>query len=337
MAGYTSPSQIPLSRIVVTFINYAFLPANFIQTTFFQDAFAITANSTLGALTIIVFLAFALIALKFLSQKQERKQELFLFSWLLLFLLGFLASNRLYWWYMYVPTIPFVILLAIYLKKSTAIVKEQVHALSKAFLPAIALIASIAFVSIAISALFLSFAFNSPLFVQYPEFWKAGSATQTYLSRIEDVAYALPDQSIVFLINTPEYLNSKDGLGYNILLSNEASVQAWLDWKFPKKGLKAFSLTSLFLHSGLEETELLSQWAGNCVFKTENTGTNATLYPSPPWKKNQGETDGIILTPTYRKEKAISIRFSPERTENTFLLVFDGKNTEVFSLKEFCR
>ncbi len=335
VAGYTSPSQIPLSKLVVNFINYAFLPANFIQTTFFQDVLTLTANSTLGAFTVIVFLAFALIALKFFSQKRERKQELFLFTWLMLFVLAFLASNRFYWWYMYVPTIPFVILLALCLKNGIAFVKEQAHALNKAFLPAIALTA---IASIAISALFLSFAFNSSLFVQYPEFWKAGSATQTYLSSIEAVAYTLPDQSIVFLLNMPEYMNPKGGLGYNILLTNEASVQAWLDWKFPKKGLEAFSLTGLFLHSGLEETELSSHWTGNCVFKTENLNKkNATIYASASWKQELAETDGIVLTPAYREEESISIRFSPDRTENTFLLVFDGKNTKVFSLKEFCR
>jgi len=330
IAGTFAASEIPRASGIVFTLSYLLFPIDILGRWSLQDIYSALTEPMVNAAVLTGFFAFSITSTFLLSRRAKTKAELFLLYWLLLFFLGFVATNALAWWYLYVPAIPFVLLLSSLFRKCLSAISKRVNPVKKAFASAL---------SACLILLFLYFALLSPLFVQYGQFGFAENATRTFLEAVSDAASPLPENALAMLVNCPEFMVVKEkGLPFTIPLENEASVQAFLEWKFPEKKLNIFSIEGLFLLSNPEEVSLSTAWAGNCVFLTRNHAREkASIYVPAPWRPQSHETDSILLTPNYREEESISITFPPEMPENTFIIAFDGKKAQAFALKEHCK
>jgi len=330
IGGYSLAQPSPVASTLLSIFLYLFYPAGFTGINFSNKAFSLLRNPVLSAGIALAFFACSAIALFLLSRKRARN-AVFLAAWLILLAAVFMDFGDFFWWYSYSIAIPFSIICAMLLAKGIEAAKGKSGALKKA--------AGIALAAI-VSMLFISLAALSPLFAQYPQFGEAGESVSGFLEKTAAAAGRIPGGSTVLLLNTPEYLFiSGKTINAVVPLSNESSALAFLEWKQPGKKFSVFSLTAAALYYGREKAEFAVSWSGNCSLLIENKSTEtASIYSPSRWSAEKRSLDGVVLTPSYEKEKeTMAISFPRKGWANTFLLAFDGNSVRAMSMADYCK
>ncbi|GEM_PF-2246185 len=330
LSSYSLNQPLQGSVVLLLVLKYLLYPVNFLQTSFFSSAFVALQKEPLNAFVLAVFLLCSAVIF-FVLLKRKSKTMLFLFSWFFASLLAFLAYGDFLWWYSYSLIIPLALLCSAALHESANALAKQSALLKKA--SALVLFA-------AVCLLFFSLVVFSPLFVKYSAPAVASNASQEFFNSVSSAVAVLPNNSLLLLANTPEYLSMRDnGLDYAINIANESSVQAFLEWRFPGKNFSAFSVSSMALFGAMEEIKLKKQNFDNCTVVVENQNLAAsTIYVPVRSRPYNGETSGIVAEPDYANNaETITLRFQKKNFGNAFLLWFDGKSVKTMPVSTLCR
>ena len=325
--GYLSFAPAAPGFIAFSFFQFLVYPFDFLKAGFLESARPALTYGFSGIVFFVAILALSIVAAKFLSESRERKPALFLFCWLIVFLLAFSASGFIGAWYSYVPAIPFSMLLAFLLRVHCNNSKKS--NLSRL---AVAIIGLLVF----------SIVFFSPLFTDYPAPREAADATQSILGQTLLAAKDLPDGARLYLVNCPSYLFSEQ-LGFRnaILLVNESSAKAFLDFFAPDKNFKLFPITAVSIFSHPQDVNLDFRWKGNCVFVVENLDTKSAKNYLPVSAVNgPNMAKGVTFRPPQygAGTEPIEIEFwKSEDWRDSFLLVFEGGRASAISISEFCK
>jgi hypothetical protein len=321
--GYSATAPTPWYFSVINFFLSLIYPTDFLKLNVFSTIYSALHQPTFEAVFSVILLAAVAVYLKIHSKDRVK---LFLASWFLIFLLVFLIGGIIVNpWYMYLPSIPFAILCSLFLKESVETFNE--HLLAKA-------------VALPIVLMLVSVTVYSPLFADYPEPRIASNIIQGIFDQTLSASKYMPPGSKLYLINYPEYMMlTEKGFPYSIFLVSEGSIKALLDYSFPGRGLKSFSITSARLFSNSGEFQLGFRPEGNCYFVAENRNLkSASLYPSLPWLINDSGRDNVLMK--YQRgvdSEWVMVSFPQGSWESTYLLVYNGNAVEVSKLGEYCR
>ncbi len=320
LSGYFSSFTYSGSQLAFFFFANLFLPIGPLAPIALAQSFL--GQALPNALALIAIAAAAFSTLLHFSKGKENRPALFLFCWIFLFLLAFVAFGLVQPWYAYIPLIPFTILLGIFLKRHAPKARASQASLA---------------ITLAASLLFLSFILLFPLAVSYPQPLAAAELTQTILSQAEEIAGGLPPQSTLYLVNFPRLLASGEkGFRHTIPLVDRDSVQAWLHLKLPEKKPDIVSLTSYTLLSTQpgEKQFAFSQKEGRTFLMENLNTTTANIRTSPSWTPEKARVTGITLNYTQSKSaETIELILPNEVRENTFFLFFDGKQVRAIRVE----
>ena len=326
MGGYSGQFTLNSTRAAILFFKFLFYPIGFLEINFLQPLYNFLVYSLPNLLVLISIASVAIFALWFFSRHKKDKPILFLFFWLFTFLFAFSTFGIMMAWYSYVPLVPVVLLLGIFLKRHcNNFSKSQVSRI----------------VSVLIAALFISFILFSPLFVTYEQPLLAGKITQKVLNQTQYLAKNLPNESEIYLVNYPAiFFVSEKGFDYSFFMVNWASSQAMFDFSFPKKNLDVFSLSSsnLFVPN-FNENQFSFTKKDNCVFLVESRKDKyrkvARIFPARRWAKDKNDAKGIVLNTSHTLEvEAIEIILPEQECRNAFFLFFDGKDVKALNASE---
>jgi len=323
----------PRSQVVIIFFRLLFYPIDFLNSqfatnsgnsAFFKAALPVFASPTVDAAFLLSFAAFTLFLLWFFSRKKSRREALFLLCWIFVFAFGLAAYNYVLPWYLYVPSIPFVVLFALFLEKSAKKIKR-----SKRSAAAFALIA----------LLFLQFVALSPLFVDYQQLRIAGGITSGYSAKAVEALSGLPAGSTVYLINAPTYLYlaPENGFYYDILMVTEGSMQAMADFSFPTNPIAVFSITSIgILSYPLDKKDFPFVQKGRCTFQVESRNPVAGRVYIAEWLKqiNDGRSKSVLVQTNFPGIQRIEITLPMEECNSAYFLFFDGKTLQLIRIKD---
>ena len=154
---------------------------------------------------------------------------IFLFLPFAIYLTALKLSHR----HMYIPIIPFSVIVAVILVESF---KSAIQRLKeKSFINP----ASIKFIlTLVLSVSFLAY---SPLIRTYPE-WKSNSAISSrLLQRISEAIPELPDDAVIRIDNLPEYVLAQENKIYRVRTASnpsDYSIKSWLNLNFPANRIK---------------------------------------------------------------------------------------------------
>ncbi len=327
IGGYTNQFVPNNARASIIFFKLLFYPVGFLKIDLLKPIYALLVNPFAFVPVLISVIAITAFALWFFSRKKKDKPVLFLFLWFFIFLFFFSAFGLMMPWYSYVPLVPFVLLLSIFLERNCK--RFCKSNLSK-------------ILSFFIAFLFISFFLFSPLFVSYEQPLAAGKMTQSVLSQTVNAAEMLPDESTIYLVNYPAILFFPEkGFDYQFFMVNWASVQAMLDFSFPQKNLDVFSLSSsTILDLGLDENQFSFSQKDNCVFLLESKKDlyrkTARIFPAMFWARGQINSREITVNFDHTLEfESIEITLPEQDCKNAFLLFFDGKDVKTFKASNF--
>jgi hypothetical protein len=186
---------------------------------------------------------------KFTLSTRRGKSCLFCLIWLILPLGVYLMTSTFTPRCMYIPVIPFSIMLSIGLgevfrscRKGWKVYKLYRNKESRNPL-AIKAIAFVVLIGLSISLLVAS-----PLMVDYKEWENAGKISSMYLEELSEIVPGLPSNCVVYLYGFPywcEYLSLTYDLGHTNLL--DYSIKSWIDLKFPHTNMEVFVKTYSYL------------------------------------------------------------------------------------------
>ncbi|MBN2067392.1 MAG: hypothetical protein JW744_02900 [Candidatus Diapherotrites archaeon] len=315
LGGYLLAPQRFGSQTIYSLFLFLFYPVNFLSTIFFNSFYRLFQNPVLDALFLSLFAAASFLCIWFFSRKQE-SSALFLMLFLLAFPTAFVCAGLFQVWYTYLPSIPFSILAALFLRK-------HFHSFSKSTASQVA----VALVSLLLFSLILF----SPLFVFYKHPLEAASMAKSVLEQSVVAAEDAPENSTLYLVNFPQHLlYPENGLRVVMLMLNETAVQSFLDFRLPEKNLKAVSLTSLMVLSpDINEKQFDLIQGGKCSFTLQNSGRASARVQLPfAWQSLSRET-GISLQLERSDEiESIQISLPPEACSNAAFLLFDGRKVQ---------
>jgi hypothetical protein len=316
-AGYIVPFSQTGSQVIFSFFRFLFYPIDFLNANFFSEFSSSLGQPLINPLFLISFAVFALLVLRFFSKEKLDKPVLFAFCWLFIFLFAFIAFGFVFEWYMYVPLVPFCLLLSAFLSRHAK--KFRRSNLSKLF-------------SLLIALLLLSFVSFSPLVVHYGQPLAASKISQSVLSQTRQVANELPSNSTLYLLNYPFSISSTEsGFKYGSILINEATVQAFLEFVLPEKKFNVISLSSSdILSSEISENQFTFNSEGNLAFLIENTGPKAAkLYVSREWEQKK-DKEIIVKAQENTTVQTIEVTVPEKGPENAFFLFFNGRQVQLF-------
>jgi len=311
------------SQRAFTFARLLFYPLDVFNNGFFEGFYNFL-NAQLANIFFIIYTAFLAILILHHSSKRRNKTPLFLFSWLFLSMLVLSAYNLLPSWYMYMPSIPFSILLAYFLMASAKNFSRQLKAKAGYLL---------------IALLFIYFALLSPLFTFYPQPWQATEIMENVFPQTLALAQAIPKGSTIYLANYPQYLRVSDkGFSYQLLMFNDGSVQAFLDYMLPEKNFEAVSLTASNPNeASLSKNQFVFRKDANCSFTIQNTNSSKAWMLRPKhWKQSEKEADlarsFVRIREEWPRTQVAEASFPESLCRNSFLFFFDGKDVSRISL-----
>ena len=313
----TMPQWMP-DLVVIEFFKYLLYPASFLGDGAFLWLRAFLSAMGGVALFIAAILIAAYAARK-LSGDEKSRPIAFALCWLLAFMLAFVAVGYLAPWYAYAAVVPFSLLISMALRRWLG---------SGGISPKLGVIL--------VFVLAITIALFSPIMMDYPQARKAGDMVQSIYSQTLEKAGNLPDGSLIFLVNYPEYMKySVNGFNNSVIMLNEASVQAMLDFACPRKGLESFSLVSSLILADPEGLRMGYKENGCALIATNSDTGTARIYPPYKWKGERNETKGIMLHPSRGvSSEEIAIEF-PEGIE-AFAFIFDGKDIHSFGISGSC-
>ena len=335
------------SQRLFAFTRMLFYPLDILKNDYF-GSFYNFLNAQLADIFFIFYAAlFTVVALLHFSKKAGDKALLFLSTWLFSCMFVLAAYNLLPSWYMYTPAVPFSIILALFLQRSLSNCKSLLahrrqgpNAFRHGLFPIAKKPWPSNAVAVAITIFFLYLAFLSPLFTQYSQPWVASGITKNFFSQALASAQAIPPGNTIYLINCPEFLLVSDkGFTYEILLVNDASLQAFLDFALPEKNFEVVSLTAVRLYSAeLSQDQFALAREGDCGFVLWNSSLlKAFSYIPKTWKQKTGEADLLRKDPLAVKisgglPQAARIKIPQSLCANSAVFFFDGHGIQEVGL-----
>ncbi|MBD3260724.1 MAG: hypothetical protein GF334_03470 [Candidatus Altiarchaeales archaeon] len=303
LGGYGG-NHIQFRYSVLNLVTGLLDPTDQLKISYFPKIYSLTSQ---WGIQLLFYVGLAAGSLFLLYKIRGKKNLVFPATTFLLIALAYLASQMVVNpWYLYILCAPYSITLATYFSQ----IFDGDDFVSK-------IQKTVFFVYLFVVIL------HSPLLRSYTAFHSASQTTGSYLDQIVNFSEDLPKDSTLYLVNTPEYLVFKGkGYPYSCFMASEASVKALLDYHYPGKNLKTYSLLSSTLASEGGAFRVSSSWRDDCILEALNRNRRkATLKPSVCW---MGDCAGKRGFPVKRTPRGWEVFFSEDKSKDAFVLTFNG-------------